>query len=273
MKVSVIGLGIIGAIWSRHYEAAGLLAAAWNRTPKPETPRWQPDLLAAAQAGDVLQIVVADPPAVAGVIERIAPALGPGKHVVQSSTIDPQSSERFRLAVEARGARYVEAPFTGSKPAAEARKTIYFLGGAAADLEALEPVLAVVSATRFRIGTNRQACTLKLSMNLQIAGVMEAMCEGLTFARSAGITDDTFFQVLECNVANSGLTKLKGEKLRTADFAPQFSVKHLCKDLRLAVETAGAAALPQTALVRDRLREAEQRGWADEDFIALLKLL
>jgi 3-hydroxyisobutyrate dehydrogenase-like beta-hydroxyacid dehydrogenase len=273
MKVSVFGLGIIGAVWSRHYAADGLLAAAWNRTPKPDNPGWQPDIVAAARAGDVLQIVVADPPAVEGVIAAISPALGPGKIVVQSSTIHPESSECFRKMVEARGARYVEAPFTGSKPAAEQRKTIFFLGGDDAVLSEVEPTLAHVSEKRFRIGTNAQASALKLSMNLQIAGVLQALCEGLTFARRAGIADDVFFEVLECNVANSGLTKLKGQKLRTADFAPQFSVKHLCKDLRLAVETAGAAALPETALVRDRLREAEKLGWADEDISALLKLL
>lgn len=273
MKVSVFGLGIIGAIWARNYEADGLLAAAWNRSPKPDTPRWQHDIVAAARAGDVLQIVVADPPAVAGVIEAIKPALGPGKIVVQSSTIDPASSERFRGLVESTGAGYVEAPFTGSKPAAEARKTVFFLGGAPAVVATVEPVLTHVSELRFRIGTNAQACTLKLAMNLQIAGVMEAMCEGLTFARSAGITDDTFFQVLGCNVANSGLVKLKEAKLRAADFAPQFSVKHMGKDLRLAVATAGEQSMPQTALVRDRLRHAEERGWGDEDFSALLKLL
>ena len=95
----------------------------------------------------------------------------------------------------------------------------------------------------------------------------------LAFGPVGGTNFAVLFEVLECNVANSGLTKLKGQKLRTADFAPQFSVKHLCKDLRLAVETAGAAALPETTLVRDRLREAERRGWADEDISALLKLL
>ncbi|HLP06561.1 MAG TPA: NAD(P)-dependent oxidoreductase [Opitutaceae bacterium] len=273
MKVSVFGLGIIGAIWARHYESAGLLAAAWNRSPKPETPRWQPDIVAAARAGEVLQIVVADPPAVAGLLDAIAPALGPGKIVVQSSTIDPASSERFRQLVEARGAEYVEAPFTGSKPAAEARKTVFYLGGAESVVAQVEPVLANLSEFRFRIGTNAQASALKLAMNLQIAGLMEALCEGITFARRAGIADDKFFEVIGCNVANSGLVKLKEPKVRAGDFAPQFSVKHMCKDLRLAVETAGEGVLPQTTLVRDRLREAEKRGWADEDFSALLKLL
>ncbi|MBK8476557.1 MAG: NAD(P)-dependent oxidoreductase [Opitutaceae bacterium] len=273
MKVSLFGLGIIGDIWSRNYAADGLLAATWNRSPKPAAAGWQPDIAAAARAGEVLQIVVADPPAVAGVLESILPALGPGKIVVQSSTIDPASSERFRAQVVARGAGYVEAPFTGSKPAAEARKTVFYLGGDAADLALVEPVLAHLSEFRFRIGTGAQASALKLAMNLQIAGLMEALAEGVTFARRAGITDDTFFEVLGCNVANSGLVKLKEPKVRAADFAPQFSVKHMHKDLRLALATAGAGSLPQTDLVRERLRLAEERGWADEDFSALLKLL
>lgn len=273
MKVSLFGLGIIGDIWSRNYAADGLLAATWNRSPKPAAPGWQADIVAAAHAGEVLQIVVADPPAVGGVIEALLPALGPGKIVVQSSTIDPASSESFRAKVVARGARYVEAPFTGSKPAAEARKTVFYLGGDNADLAVVEPVLAHLSEFRFRIGTGAQASALKLAMNLQIAGLMEALAEGVTFARRAGISDDTFFEVLGCNVANSGLVKLKEPKVRAGDFAPQFSVKHMHKDLRLALATAGSGSLPQTDLVRERLRLAEERGWADEDFSSLLKLL
>lgn len=273
MNVSLFGLGIIGAAWARHHAADGRLAATWNRSPKPDAPRWQPSALAAAQAGDVLQIVVADPPAVQAVLDAIAPALGPAKLVVQSSTIDPESSERFRALVAARGARYVEAPFTGSKPAAEARKTVFYLGGEAADLDAAESVLRHVSEHRFRIGTHRQAAALKLAMNLQVALLMEALSEAVTFSRRAGISDDVFFQVLEKNVGHSGLVKLKEAKVRAGDFSPQFSVKHMHKDLRLALDSAGGAPYPATAAVRAQLAAAEARGWADEDFSALLKLL
>jgi len=84
---------------------------------------------AVARAVDVVQVVVADPPAVEAILECVVSELGPGKVLVQSSTIDPQSSERFRARVVATGARYLEAPFTGSKPAAEARQTVYYLGG------------------------------------------------------------------------------------------------------------------------------------------------
>lgn len=274
MKIGVIGLGIIGGIWARHYDAAGVLAGAWNRTPQPDFPKWTPSARAVAEAADIVQIVVADPGAVRGVIADILPALGADKVVVQSSTIDPASSAEFRGAVTATGARYLEAPFTGSKPAAEQRMSVFYLGGEAELIKDVEPVLSLVSQTRFHIGDNRQAATLKLAMNLNIAAQMEVLCEALTLVRRAGITDDTFFSAMSKNVGQSGLTTLKEPKLRAGDYAPQFSVKHMFKDMRLATQAAGGeGVLPALDTARTRLAKAEAAGWGDEDFCALLKLL
>ena len=273
MKIGVIGLGIIGSVWARHYAAAGVLAGAWNRTPQPDFPCWTDSPEAAARAADVVQIVVADPPAVRGVIERLLPALGPGKIVVQSSTIDPRSSDEFCRAVLNTGARYLEAPFTGSKPAAEAKQSVFYLGGDAGLIAEVEPLLALVSQAQFHIGDHRQAVTLKLAMNLNIAAQMEALSEALMMARRAGISDDVFFGALGKNVGYSGLTKLKEPKLRAGDFAPQFSVKHMLKDMRLASVVNGCEDFPVLDTVRDRLAAAERAGWGEEDFAALIKLL
>jgi 3-hydroxyisobutyrate dehydrogenase len=271
--VGVLGLGIIGGVYARHYHAAGVLAGAWNRTPQPGFPRWQDAPEAVAAAAEVTHIVVADPPAVRGVLERILPALGPGKVVVQSSTIDPASSDEFLQTVTARGARYLEAPFTGSKPAAEQRQTVFYLGGDAALIAELEPVLNLISATRFHIGAHRQACALKLAMNLNISAQMQALSEALTIARKAGVSDDVFFNVVAKNVSYSGLAKLKEPKLRTNDFSPQFSVKHMLKDMRLASAMNGCADLPVLDTVRECLAAAARAGYADEDFAALIKVV
>jgi 3-hydroxyisobutyrate dehydrogenase len=272
--IGVIGLGIIGRVWAKHYAAAGVLAGCWNRTPQPAMPQWRDTPEAVAAAADAVQIVVADPPAVQGVLDRILPRLGPGKTVIQSSTIDPESSDRFRAQVTGRGAGYLEAPFTGSKPAAEQRKTVYYVGGPADLAAAAEPLLRLVSETRLFIAAEpRKAAALKLAMNLNLAVMIEGLGEALAFARRAGISDGTFFDALTRNVGASGLSKLKEPKLRAGDFSPQFSVKHMHKDMRLASATAGASRLPLLEAVRERLRLAEERGCGDEDFSALLKLL
>jgi 3-hydroxyisobutyrate dehydrogenase-like beta-hydroxyacid dehydrogenase len=269
--IGVLGLGIIGAPWAERYARAGRLAATWNRTPKPEVPRWQATAREVASAADVSHIVVADPPAVAAVIDAILPALGPGKAVVQSSTIDPKSAALFAARVRATGAAYVEAPFTGSKPAAQSGTMVFFLGGEPAAIDAVEPLLALVSETRFRLTTVEQAAALKLAMNLNIAGQMQALAESLTFARHAGIADDFYFQVLAKNVSQSGLAKLKEGKLRQREFSPQFSIKHMHKDMRLA--QAGASDLPLLQAVRGCLARAEAQGLGDEDFSSLIRLL
>lgn len=273
MKIGVLGLGIIGSVWARHYATAGVLAGAWNRTAKRDFPQWRETPETVAAAADVIQIVIADPPAVRAVLQQIASTLGAGKIVVQSSTIDPDSSDEFRALVTGRGAHYLEAPFTGSKPAAEQRQTVFYLGGEAGLIAQLEPLLSLVSATRFHIGDNRQAATLKLVMNLNIAGQMEALSEALTLARHAQISDEVFFRALAPNVSYSGVAKLKEPKLRARDFAPQFSVKHMAKDMRLATRLRGANVAPLLATVKEQLAAAERAGLADEDYSAVIKLL
>lgn len=271
--IGVIGLGIIGGVWARHYQTAGVLAGTWNRSAKADAPAPKASPEAVAMAADVVQIVVADPPAVRAVLENLRPALGPGKVVVQSSTIDPTSSDEFFRMVTATGARYLEAPFTGSKPAAEQRQNVYYLGGDAALVKEIEPLLALVSQTRFHIGDHRQAASLKLAMNLNIGAQMQALSEALVFARRAGISDDVFFSALSKNIAYSGLVPLKEPKLRAGDYSPQFSVKHLLKDLRLASRSNGCEDLPVLDTVREQLAKADRAGFGDEDFSALLKLL
>ena len=271
--IGILGLGIIGRAWARRYAAAGVLAGTWNRTPQSGAPSALPTPEAVAAAADAVQLVVADPPAVESLLQRILPALGPGKTVIQSSTIDPASAAKFSALVRSRGAAYVEAPFTGSKPAAEEGKTVFFMGGEVATLAAVEPLLAHISETRFTFATVEQAASIKLAMNLNLAGQMEALAESLTFARRAGIGDEAFFAVIAKNIAYSGLTKLKEPKLRAGEFSPQFSVKHMHKDMRLADATADGSSYPLLKTVRGCLASAEASGHGDDDFSSLIRML
>jgi 3-hydroxyisobutyrate dehydrogenase-like beta-hydroxyacid dehydrogenase len=262
MKISVLGLGIIGGIWAGNLQRDGHDVRGWNRTPKPELPFYTPDALAAAEHADLTIIVVADPPAVQSVLDQIKPALRPGKLVVQSSTISPSASRNFAIQVEATGAAFLEAPFTGSKPAAEQRKLVFFTGGDPAVLEHARPVLSLLAGNIEHIGPVGSASALKLAFNLNIALIAEALAESLSFARAAGISDDRYFSALKLNVGQSGLATLKEAKLRSADYAPQFSLKHMGKDLRLAVETAaGNVPLPQTEALVKLYQAGFDRGW------------
>ncbi len=273
--VAVLGLGIIGSAWARNLAADGFPLRAWNRTAQADFPGFEADAAKAVEGADVIILVVADPKAVEEVLGQIEPSLRAGQIVVQSSTISARWTLEFAARVEKTGARFLEAPFTGSKPAAQARQTVFYIGGERETLEAARPVLAPLSKEIFHIGALGTASTLKLAMNLQIAAIAGALGEGLSLCRANGIPDQTFFEVLYHNVARSGVSDMKEPKLLARDFAPQFSVKHLEKDLRLALETASAShlELPQTAAVRGVYQQGLAQGLGEEDFISLVQLM
>jgi 3-hydroxyisobutyrate dehydrogenase len=272
-RVGVIGLGIIGSVWAANYAADGLLSATWNRSRKPEVPKGVADAAAVARASSVVHIVVSDPAAVEQVVAAIEPVLGPRQLVIQSTTIDPKSATRFAARVKATGAAYVEAPFMGSRPAAEQRKTVFLEGGDASPVARADRVLAHLSSSRRAVGSEAQAAALKLSFNVHVAITMQGICEGLNFARQAGLKDDDFFQVLSATALWSAFHSAKEPKLRAGDYAPQFSVKHMLKDVRLASELAREGSLPLGHAVRQQLMRAAEAGFSEEDMASLIEVL
>jgi 3-hydroxyisobutyrate dehydrogenase-like beta-hydroxyacid dehydrogenase len=271
-RITVAGLGIIGSAWAQNLQADGLSVRGWNRSPK-DFSFYEADLAKTVTDAEMIIIVVADPPAVESVLDVIVPLLKPGQIVAQSSTISAHWTKLFAQRVEATGAAFLEAPFTGSKPAAEARKTVFYLGGSAELIERARPVLERISATRLHVGEIGSASSLKLAMNLNLALMMEALSESLTLARAEGIPDEKFFEALHMNVGRSGLSDLKESKLKAKDYAPQFSLKHMNKDLRLALETAGPLDLPAAATLKSFYSSAIDEGMGEDDFVGVIRCL
>jgi 3-hydroxyisobutyrate dehydrogenase-like beta-hydroxyacid dehydrogenase len=274
MKIAVLGLGIIGASWAKNLIADGHEVRTWNRTPK-DFPGFCASITEAVQGAEAIFIVVADPPAVQSVLDQIVPKIGAGQLIIQSSTISSQWTLRFAEQVGKTGAWFLEAPFTGSKLAAERRQTVYYLGGEEKVVEKVRPILQPISSTILHIGPLGTASSLKLAMNMNIAGIAQILCESLTLCRKAGITDDIYFQALSRNVAHSPLADLKEPKLRQHDYSPQFSVKHMGKDMRLSLETASqlSVTLSLTQLLKQTYDRGIAAGLKDDDFIGLIRLV
>jgi len=271
-RITVAGLGIIGSAWAQNLHADGLTVRGWNRTPK-DYPFYEADLAKAVAEAEMIIIVVADPPAVESILKVIVPHLKPGQLVAQSSTISAYWTKKFAAQVEAAGAEFLEAPFTGSKPAAEARKTVFYLGGPEEIVEKARPVLTRLSAHILHIGALGTASSLKLAMNLNLALMSEALSESLTLTRAEGIPDEKYFDALHLNVGKSGFSDLKEPKFRAKDYAPQFSLKHMNKDLRLALETAGEVDLPTAKALKSFYDNGMKAGMGDDDFTGIIRLL
>lgn len=272
MKAAILGLGIIGSQWAKHLYSDGILSASWNRSPVKASPLFENNFQKVADNSEILHICVSDPAAVDSILQALFPFLNHRHLVIQSSTIDPSSSLKFKNFVEKSSASYLEAPFTGSLPAAESRELIFYLGGLDSVIEKAQPYLLRLSKKTVIIGNEKQAATLKLVMNLQIASAMQALAEALTISRLSGINDQVFFDAFRLNASFSGVAALKEMKLKQADFSPQFSVKHMAKDLRLLRAEYEHANAPFLGELQKVFVRAQELSLSDEDFSALIKL-
>jgi 3-hydroxyisobutyrate dehydrogenase-like beta-hydroxyacid dehydrogenase len=272
MRIVLCGLGIIGSAWARHLVADGHGLTTWNRTAKAGST---PDLATAADGAELAMIVVADGPAVRSVVERILPRLAPGAVVANHATIGVDEVAQVAALVRAAGCRFLDMPFTGSKPAAENRQNVFYVGDDDGSFARVEGIYARLSSACIPLGPVGRAMAMKLAMNLCIAGTFQVLAESLRTAERAGIDPATFFQVIDKNVAKSGLVDLKKPKLLAKDRSPQFSVKHMHKDLRLALRLAAALGqdLPMTATVEAAYRRASAKGLDEADFSALVETL
>lgn len=275
MQIAQYGLGIIGKVWARHWLADGHTVKAWNRTPQPAHPAYTADARGAAAGADLVVIVVADGPAVMGVLDTILPVLKPGALVANHATIGVDEVAVVAQRVRAAGGDFIDMPFTGSKTACEQRQVVWYVGDDANLLPRVDAVYRPLARALLPIGKVGSAMALKLAMNLMIANTYQALAEGFRLAGAAGISPDTFFSTLDLNVAKSGLVDLKKAKLIARDWSPQFSVKHMHKDLRLALALAQqhALTLPQTTKLEQSYERARAAGHADDDFSALYTTL
>ena len=271
-NVAVLGLGIIGQAWAKNLHEDGLHVRAWNRTPK-DLPYFEKDLASAVKGAEMIVLVVSDPDAVAQILDRIVPHLTQGQLVTQSSTISAEWTHKFCAQVEKTGATFLEAPFTGSKPAAEKRQTVFFLGGGEEAVEKARPVLTRLSTKILHIGDIGSASSLKLALNLNLAILAESLCEALTLTRAQNIPDEKFFEALHCNAGRSPMSDLKEPKLIARDYSPQFALKHMDKDLRLALETAGQRKLPLAQHLKTLYKEGMANGFGDDDFTGLMRIV
>ena len=273
-RVAILGMGIMGKAMAHNLDEDGLLVATWNRTTKPDYPKFNASVHEAVLSSDVILILVTDDQAVSDVLDSITPDLSKQHLIIQCSTVIPASNIRFQERVEKTGARFIEALIGGSKGAAINRQIIFYTGGHRKDVLRAEPVLEKISAKCIYVGETGKASHIKLAMNLNIALQVEALCESFAYAERAGIDTDTFFNVLKNNTASNRLSEYKEPVLREMNFSPQFSVKNMHKDIRLALETDGPDnRLALLSALENIFARAEAAGFGEDDMMALYKLL
>lgn len=280
MRVAFLGLGIMGHAMATNLVKAGHEVSAWNRSPGKivEGSRAADSPADAAQGAEVVWLCVSDTAAVESVLfgeNGVEQSLAEGMIIADSSTISPSATRKFAERVAQKGARYVDSPMTGSKTGAEAGTLLFIVGGDEAEIEKLKPLYAAMGKKIFRMGEIGKGQSAKLVMNLQIALIYEGFAEALALAAKLGVDAEKLVHLVNASMVKSGVVEYKAPFVLQRDFSPNFPLRLMRKDIRLALEAAKEARvkLPGLETVEEVYDVAVEEGHADLDYAATLLLL
>lgn len=283
-NIGFVGLGIMGRNIVDRLLKAGYTVSGYNRTrSKAEAliadgMHWCDTPRQVAEASDVTLSMVMDTAALAAITqgpEGVIAGLGPGKLYVDMSTVSPGLERQLAGQVQARGAQMLECPVSGSVSAVQAGTLVAFVGGQAAALEQVRPILAGLAQKIIHVGGSGQAVTMKIAINLNLASQLVSLSEGVLLAERSGIPRAQALDAILNSVVGSPLLKYRGPFILKMPEEVWFSAAMMQKDLLLALELGRelGVPLPSAAQANEFLTAAKAMGYGDEDFAVLFKVL
>jgi 3-hydroxyisobutyrate dehydrogenase-like beta-hydroxyacid dehydrogenase len=285
-RIGLIGLGLMGRPMGMNLLKAGHKLTVWNRTASraqelvaagaslAKTPR------EAAAEAEILLTMVSDPPALEEVLwghegknDGALGGLRAGSIYIDSSTVSPALVRKIAAACAERQVRFLDAPVTGGDWGAREGNLVFMIGGDAATLKEVEPILGVMGKKWFHLGPNGAGQTIKLAMNGILALQVGAMAEALALVTRAGLPGERLIEVMQASMARSGVLDVKSPLMVKGDFKPSFPLRLMHKDLGLMLDLANqlGVALPATAAAREVYSYVKGEAKEDLDYSAVMR--
>ncbi len=266
-NVGILGLGIIGSRVAENVRKAGHEVFVWSRSARA-VPNFLASPHEVAEAASTIQIFVRDSAALLEAIQDMLPALKAGHLVMNHATVSKKATLEAAKLVEETGAAFMDAPFTGSKMAAQNGKLAYYVGGDALMLERARPILEASGGKILPLGGVGDAMVLKIVTNLVSAVIVEAVSEAAAITKANGIPLEKLHEALESNANYSTLIGMKLPAIIKGDFEPHFSLRNMLKDADFSRELAAEAKLSVPAIdcTAAAMRAGVDAGKGDLDF-------
>jgi 3-hydroxyisobutyrate dehydrogenase-like beta-hydroxyacid dehydrogenase len=273
----LIGLGNMGtAVAERLLDARYDLVVA-NRTPgKADALAARGATVAAtveelAARTEVVVTSLADDDAFRSVATRVVASAHPGTVLVDLSTVSPGVSAQVAAQADSSGVAYLRAPVSGNPSVVRAGTLSVIVSGPREVLERVDSVVRAIGPTVHHVGDGEQARTVKLAINLVIAGLAQLMSEALVLGEASGVSRADLLEVMGNSAAGAPFVRYKTEPLLRDDFSATFTTALMEKDVDLVLDAAERAGvdLPLAGELKALLRAAVEAGYADDDFMAL----
>ncbi|HKT34052.1 MAG TPA: NAD(P)-dependent oxidoreductase [Nitrospira sp.] len=281
--IALLGTGLLGRAVAERLHTVGHTVVVFNRTATKALPLQSQGIAVVGSAdlavsgADCTVLLLADAAAIRSVL--LTPACSAafkGNTIVQMGTIGPGESLALQREVEKRGGAYCEAPVLGSLAEAKAGTLSVLVGGTEEQFTTWSPLFRSLGREPRHIGAVGKASALKLALNHLIAAEMSAFALSLGLVQRSGVSVEAFMAVLRESALYAPTFDKKMPRLLKRDYHhPNFSTRHLLKDVRLVYREAAARGLTTDALngLSVILERAIEQGLGDLDYSALFEII
>jgi 3-hydroxyisobutyrate dehydrogenase-like beta-hydroxyacid dehydrogenase len=284
-KVAFIGLGVMGFPMAGHLKAKGYDVVVYNRTGA-KAEQWvqkhggksQPTPAAAAKDADFVMTMVGNDDDVAAVTtgkDGVIAAMKKGAILVDHTTASADIARKVFAAAKERGVDFIDAPVSGGQAGAENGKLTVMCGGEQAPFDRAKPVMDCYGRAVTLLGPAGAGQLTKMVNQICIAGLVQALSEGIAFAEKAGLPVETVLDVISKGAAQSWQMENRGKTMHARKFDFGFAVDWMRKDLGIAMAEAkrNGAKLPVTEIVDKYYGDVQKAGHNRWDTSSLITRL
>ena len=272
MRVAFIGLGVMGYPMAGHLRAAGHEVVVFNRT-SAKAEHWVQDhrgrsAQTPAEAARSAELVFAcvgrddDVRAVTTGPDGAFSAMEKGSVFIDHTTASATLVRELAAEAANRGFGFVDAPVSGGEQGAKNGQLTVMCGGSEDDYARAEPAIRAYAKQCRRLGPAGSGQLTKMVNQICIAGLVQALSEGLSFARAAGLDPQAVVDVISKGAAQSWQMDNRHKTMLAGQFDHGFAVEWMRKDLAICLDEASrnGADLDVTRLVDSFYSEVEQMG-------------
>ena len=284
MRVGFIGLGVMGRPMALNLLRARHDVTVWARRPESAEPLLDRGAVAAASpaalaarcdvvftmltgTADVEQVLLGD--------EGVAAGAEPGLVVIDTSTIDPSATRKIAAALAERRIDLLDAPVSGGPHGARDATLSIMVGGDAAVLERVRPLLDVVGAKVRHLGGPGAGQATKACHQLLLLITAQGVAESLALAQRAGLDVGEVREAMLDGMAASRVLDFFGDRMVRRDFAAGIESRLYHKDLDIVLGLAHTlgVSLPAGAVTMQFINGLHGRGLGRDDLSSLIRLV
>ena len=282
MKVAFLGLGVMGYPMAGHLKAKGHDVTVYNRTvakaeawAKQHGGNFKTSVADAVQGAELVMMCVGNDNDLMEVGQAALAAMKAGTTLVDHTTASADAARKLYAIAKDKGIAFIDGPVSGGQAGAEKGQLTVMCGGDVAPFEKAKPVIDCYAKATTLLGAPGAGQLTKMVNQICIAGLVQALSEGLAFAEKAGLDGNLVLDVISKGAAQSWQMENRGKTMLKREFNFGFAVDWMRKDLGICMEEAkrNGAKLPLTTQIDQFYGEVQAAGGKRFDTSSLITRL